>query len=119
MAHAERSVTDAAADPDQFHIRVGICHVDLALLITSRGEKTRGRDRICFFPAFCKTCGNTDQILFCDPGLHELLRVVLSKRCERSASSGIAAQRHDIFICFCRFHQHFADHLLIRCISHS
>ena len=56
MAHSQSAIANAAADSNQFYIGIGVSHIHLCLLITSCGKEAGGRNRICFFSTFGKSC---------------------------------------------------------------
>ena len=81
MAHSKGTIADSTTDSDQFYICVGVCNIDLALLIASCGKEACRRSCKSFFAAVCKTGGHADKVLLSDSHLNELLRIRLCKRC--------------------------------------
>ena len=99
MAHAKFSIADASADAYQRHIGIGVCHIHFGLFVAAGGEKAGRGEAEGLFAAFCHSGRDADQILFCNPYFHGLLREPLEKRSHGSGTSGIAAEYGDIPIC--------------------
>ena len=96
-------ISAASTDPNEFYVGMGICHIDLALLIGS-GRKKAGRRKSVRLLSTVRHAGcHRNQILLRDPHLHKLVRVGIRKRCHGSRASGITAKHRDLLIHFCMF----------------
>ena len=118
MAHAQRAVADAAADADQLDIGVGVSAVHLGLLVASGRNKACRRESERFLANLGQPCSDTDQVLLGDTGLDGLFRIFFEERCHGGGTSGVAAERDNVFVLLSMLHENFTDDLSVRNLIH-
>ena len=102
MGRAERAIGDAAADPDNYHRQPGQADIVTNLLKSPHHDKRN--DGIHQRPETGQreSRGDTDHVLFTDPGIDKLLRMTLPEPVENDCSD-IAGQQDDAVVAYRRF----------------